>query len=62
MEVCTLLSFSTDPGDLSHENIHAIHQADGGFDQDDVSVPQYDLRSHTALVHDAPSHAASNIQ
>ena len=36
-----------------------MHTADGGFDQDDVSVPQYDLRSHAAPVHDAPSHAAS---
>ena len=45
-------------GDLSHEDICAMHAADGGFDQDDVSVPQYDLRSHAAPVHDAPSHAA----
>ena len=47
------------PGHLSHEDIFAMHAADGGFDQDDVSVPQYDLRSHAAPVHDAPSHAAS---
>jgi len=47
------------PGDLSHEDICAMHAADGGFDQDDVSVLQYDLRSHAAPVHDAPSHAAS---
>ena len=47
------------PGDLSHEYICAMHAADSGFDQDDVSVPQYDLRSHAAPVHDAPSHAAS---
>ena len=39
--------------------MHAVHEADGGFDQDDVSVPQYDLGSHATSVHDAPSHAAS---
>ena len=47
------------PDHLSHENICAMHAADGGFDQDDVSVPQYDLRSHSAPVHDAPSHSTS---
>jgi len=36
-----------------------MHAADSGFDQDDVYVPQFDLRSHTAPVHDTPSHAAS---
>ena len=36
-----------------------MHAADGGFDKDDVSVLQYDLRSHAAPVHDAPSHDAS---
>ena len=46
-------------GDLSHEDIRAMHEADGGIDQDDVSVPQYDLRFHAAPVHEAPSHAAS---
>jgi len=48
-----LLSF------LSHEDIRAMHKADGGFGKDDVSVPQYDLRSHAAQVHDAPRPAAS---
>jgi len=47
------------PGDLSHEDTCAMHAADGSFDKDNVSVPQYDLRSHAAPVHDAPSHAAS---
>jgi len=47
------------PGDLSHEHIRAMYEADGGVDQDDVSVPQHNLRSHAALVHDALSHAAS---
>jgi len=47
------------PGHLSHEDICAMHAANGGFDQDDVSVPQYDLRFHAAPVHNAPSHAAS---
>jgi len=47
------------PGDLLHEDIRAMHEADGGFDKDDVSVPQYDLRSHAALVHNAPRPAAS---
>jgi len=47
------------PGDLSHGDICAMHAADCGFDQDNVSIPHYDLRSHAALVHDAPSHAAS---
>jgi hypothetical protein len=47
------------PGDLSHEDICAMHEADGGCHQNDVSVPQYDLRSPAAPVHDAPSHAAS---
>ena len=42
-------------GHLSHEDIFAMHVADGGFDQDDVSVPKYDLRSHAAQVHDAPA-------
>jgi len=48
------------PGDRSHrdEDICDMHKADSGFDQDDVSVPQYDLCSHAALVHGAPSHAA----
>jgi len=46
-------------GDLPHEDICAMHEADGGFDEDDVSVPQYDLCSHAAPVHDAPSHAVS---
>jgi len=36
-----------------------MHEADGGVDQDNVSVPQYDVRSDTAPVHDAPSHTAS---
>jgi len=36
-----------------------MHAADSGFDQDDVFVLQYDLRSHAAPVHNAPSHAAS---
>ena len=36
-----------------------MHEADCGFDQDNVSVPQYDLRSHAAPGNDAPSHAAS---
>jgi len=36
-----------------------MHAADGGFDQDEVSVPQYDLRSHAVPMHNAPSHAAS---
>jgi len=31
------------PGHLSHEDICAMHAADSGFDQDDVSVPQYDV-------------------
>jgi len=30
------------PGDLSHEDICVMHAVDGGFDQNDVSVPQYD--------------------
>jgi len=47
------------PGHLSHKDICAMHAADGGFDQDNVSVPQYDLRPHAAPVHDAPSHATS---
>ena len=47
------------PGDFSHEDICAMHAADGGFDCDDVSVPQYDLCSHAAPLHVAPSHAAS---
>jgi len=49
------------PGDLSHEleDICAMHEADGSLDQDNVFVPQYDLRSHAAPVHNAPSHAAS---
>ena len=47
------------PGDLSHEDMCAMHAAYGGFDQDDVSVPRNDLRSHAAPVHDAPSNAAS---
>ena len=47
------------PGDRSHEDI-CMHATNGGFDQDDVFVPQYDLRSHAAApVHDAPSHAVS---
>jgi len=46
------------PGDLSHKDIRAMHEADDGFDQDAVSVPQHDLRSHAAPVHDAPGHAA----
>ena len=36
-----------------------MHAADSGFDKNDVSVLQYDLRSHAAPVHDAPSHDAS---
>jgi len=36
-----------------------MHATDGSFDKDDVSVPQYDLRSHAAPVYDAPSHDAS---
>ena len=36
-----------------------MHEADGDVDQDDVSVPQHDLRSHAAPVLDALSHAAS---
>ena len=47
------------PGHLSHKDICAMHATNGGFDKDDVSVPQYDLRSHAAPVHDAPSHDAS---
>jgi len=46
-------------GHLSHKDISAMHAADGSFDQNNVSVPQYDLRSHAVPVHDAPSHAAS---
>ena len=52
------LSVLQRPGHLSHEDICAMDAADGGFDQEDVSVPQYVLRSHAAPVHDAPSHAA----
>jgi len=47
------------PGHLSDEDICAMHAADGGFDKDDVPVPQYDLRSHAAPLHDAPSHDGS---
>jgi len=47
------------PGHLSHEDICVMHAADGGFDKDDVSVPQYNLRSHAAPVHDTPIHDAS---
>jgi len=46
-------------GDLSHEDIRAMHKADGGFDEDDVSVPQYDWCSHAVPQHNAPSHAVS---
>ena len=44
-------------GHLSHEDVCAMNAADVSFDKDDVSVPQYDLRSHAAPVHDAPSTA-----
>ena len=47
------------PGDLSHEDICAMHAADGGFDQDNVSVPQYYLRSHAGPVHNAFRRAVS---
>ena len=47
------------PSALSHEDICAMHETDGGFEQDNVTVPQYDLRCHAAPVHHAPSHAAS---
>ena len=53
----TLLSFSTQI--ISLTKICAVHTADVGFDQDNVSVPQYDLRSHAAQVHDAHSYDAS---
>jgi len=50
------------PGDLSHEDICAMHAADGGFDQDDVSVPQYDLRSHTSPAVTVVAKATSKIK
>ena len=33
---------------LSHEDVRAMHEADGAFDQEDMPVPHYDLRSHAA--------------
>jgi len=59
MEICDGIFYPTypfhdpsvfqHPGDLLHEDIRAMHEADGGVYNDIVSVLQYELRSHAAM-------------
>jgi len=55
----THLSFSTQV--ISHTKMFVLcmHEADCSFDKNDIFVPQSDLRSHAAPVHDTPSPVVS---
>ena len=42
-------------GDLSHVDVRAMHEVNGGFDKNDIYVPQYDyycvLTQHQCTIH-----------